>query len=442
MRILILLLLGLIVAQADYAQPKNYQQHSSVSNANFASATSMDDIKPSQISLQKAAKRMHAGWFSYAHTQMDPYRPTHGQSVGFLAIYPDSNLWATTEHGGHFNWWLHGIGISFDPSSPFFKHAHNRLGVKNSQHIGDLQQGYTLDSVHLVGSYVRKHEGIDTLYIELIEATDTNKYLLSKSATSSRSARSMPQHTISVANTPYVAATNSLKKGINYSCITKILDRSAANDTNAAGVHEWSLALPEPLQVHAGKKVVVYVHFASATQHPLGFKLDQANIWYQYSTHYNVQTALQKRDCNAGLYIHTRDRYALAGKTTIAGVPYLNVAHYIRRPNIAHYPLIALHIKQPEVAIDSAKLLAALQKQEVSTSHQEPKVNIKYKLKTARGSILQIYNKVGLCVVERQLSPGRQGVVSVPTSGLASGSYHYTIENKHEIIRGNVIIVH
>jgi len=442
MKALFLLLLGFIVAQAVQAQPKCYPQHSSLNNVSFANASSVDDYKPGQISLHEAAKRMNVGWFSYAHTQMNPYRPTHGQSVGFLAVYPDSNLWATTVNGGHFNWWLHGIGISLDPSSPFFKHTHEQLFGKGSQHMDDLQQVYTLDSVYLVGSYIRKHEGIDTLFIELIEATDTNKYILSKSATSCLSSRSMPQHTISVANTPYESATNSLKRGINYTCITKILDLTAANDTNAAGVHEWSLALPVPLQLHAGNKVVVYVHFASATRYPLGFKLDQANIWYQYSTHFNAQTALQKRDCNAGLYIHTRDRYALAGKTTIAGVPYLNVAHYIKRPNIAHYPLIAVHIIQPEITIDSLKLLAAQPKQEVSTANQEPKVHIKYKLKTARGSILQIYNKVGLCVVERPLSPGRQGVVSVPTSGLASGSYHYIIENKHEIIRGNVIIVH
>lgn len=442
MRTLILLLLGLIVAQVAYSQSKSYLQHASVSSANTANPISIDDVGFGHTSLRQAAKKMNAGWFSYAHTQMDPYSPRSGQAVGFLAIYPDSNLWATATNGGHFNWWLHGMGISFDPNSTFFKHAKQVFLDKNSNYFGDLSKGYTLDSVHLVGSYVRKHEGVDTLYIELIEATDTNKYLLRKSATTNRSDHFVPQNAISIANTPYVPAANSLKKGTNYTCITKILDRAAANDTNAAGVHSWSIALKEPLRVHAGKQVVVYVHFASATQHPIGFKLDQANIWYQYSTHFNTQKALQKHDCNAGLYIHTRDRYALAGSTTIAGVPYLNVAHYIRRPNIAHYPLIALHIKRPEVKVDSLKSLALLQHHEAPINDQEHKVLIKYKLKTARGSILQIYNKAGLCVVERQLATGRKGVVSVPTSGLASGSYHYIIENKHEIIRGNVIIVH
>ncbi|NDC41677.1 MAG: T9SS C-terminal target domain-containing protein [Chitinophagia bacterium] len=383
-------------------------------------------------------------WFFFNDCNYDASAGGAGITSAYIPIYPDSTIRVTPSSGSPFYWWNHGVGVSFDPSSPYFTPVAFAGPAGSMPTFGVTNQSYTVDSVFILGYYDRVKNYTDTLVIDLVSAPDSNSFLVNWRGASLQSYGITEDTVLSLADPYYDGPSNSINPARTPGVIkiTKILDATAFNDTNSFGTHSWTFPVTPALSVAGGEKVVAYVHFKSGYRYPFNTSIDSANMWRHFTQDFSP-TALQlATDMSGGLFSTTEDRYVITGKTTLGGVQPILTPAYFYTPAYVHNPYFGFFLKCPTCPpLATANVVEETTNVNVTPNPADNVVNIAYNLSNATNGTITLTNSVGQVVATQAIS-STSGKASFNVANLANGVYIYTINAGSNRTTGRVVVAH
>jgi hypothetical protein len=388
----------------------------------------------------KSTDAINGEWFCFSDAIF-----TQGTSVVTVwPIYPDSTvrIYGTNT----FNWYLHGMGTSFDPKSskfsnnfgnsiPFFPQPSFTVAPSNP---------YIIDSIGIFGFYDRPLDnGVDTLDIYVVATPSPGAFNITWTFNGDVTpywGRADSQ--LQVAMAIYDWQTNSFKSDsvTNVVKITKLLDQAAANDTsffqpwdnnNGAFLHKWNLPVggTSGLSVPAGGNVVAYVAFRNFNTYPFNADIDTVNKWNQMTVAVGGANGIPNQipgDFNCGLGAFSEDRYHFGNFWDLNNGSVVLAPLYNYTPVFMSDPWFAFHLKYPTASVKEVG-------SNVSNVNAYPNpatdvVNIAFTAEQKGVATIAITNSVGQLMSIQKLNVNGAAIASFPTSGIANGTYFYTVE--------------
>lgn len=387
-------------------------------------------------------------WFSFVGA--------HDLTIADSALlpnYPDSNLYVVNAAPPYY-WWAHGLGVSFDPVSPFFSSAWDNPYASPPPFIVTENDAYTIDSFQIRGLYYRHNNNYppDTLYMDICYANATGAFKY-KYYTDVLGLESIDSF-INAALPYYDRFTNSINPLYTPGVvrITKILDAATAVDTLANGISTWNFALPAPLNIPAGGKVILFTHFASSYQYPLGTPMENANYWQDLTydlgvTPYQGLWPSDTLDFNTGIIARTQERYGLIDATYLYGTtPSLDMTYNITAPTYVHDPYGCFHVGCPTCRLNP--YYSGVQNVTTSihaTAYPNPAgndVNISYSMQNPADITVSIINILGQTLQVQHATGKASGQLHFNTAGIPPGNYFYTIHSGTANTTNGLIIEH
>ncbi len=271
----------------------------------FAQKVDISALVPLQ--QHKTTAESRSAWYSYTDVLLSPYVST----IDYHNIYDDSTV-QFNGNTGLYNNNLFGLGVSFDPASTAF--SSNAVNQNFAiHHAVQSTDGYSIDSILVVGKYFRNVNFTDTLYIEILagDGKTDDCYLNNSKSADAFALLGSKDSVYRYATAKYDWTINSLSGSAQKVMVTKILDDMAYVDTIHKGVHAWKLPLPQKINVTPNGKVIAYLHFKSGQQTVPGTSFTQANYWSHPVVSLNgiKHPSVLKNDYNSGLIVSTAERY-------------------------------------------------------------------------------------------------------------------------------------
>jgi len=375
-----------------------------------------------------------SGWISY----QDANFITGVQSASVWPIYPDSSL-LSTQGTPPFHWYVHNMGTSFDPHSR--KLYDKILGYDPGYEIG-INETFTIDSIEIAGFYRRRVSQTDQLIIEITHTGDANATTLQSQDEWYLNNLGLLDSTLRFATPVYDYNNNKMQTPL--ATITKTLDLAAYNDTLSNGLNEYTLALPSPLTIPAGEKVIATVRFVPGTAHPFGTALDSANYWSHYCVESGGQDSWPEPytgEYATGLIAVSNDRYNVTpGAVVVSGTNYLNSTY--RWNNTAGFddPYFRFHADCPTckpIGVDDVTKLEGVSVYP-NPSNGEFNISMKDNLLNQEVTI----NVVDLSgkTIHNEIFTNTNGTKALELMNTASGVYLYTISSDNKVAHGKLII--
>jgi hypothetical protein len=387
-------------------------------------------IAPKNINSNKKT-RSQSGWMSY----QDAIFISGTSDNSLWPLYGDSSLLVigTTSN---FNWWMHGMGTSFDPTSTKFKDVSFPFEVKKTD-------AYQIDSIEILGAYNRKpfNNYVDTLVIE-IASTGTPGCTILQSASSWYGTNlGLADTTLRFATSAYNNTKNSMSSTVTGKVtIIKLLDAAAYADTNANGLNDWSIKLPTTLNVAANGKVSVLTTFRSGNQYAFNTNLDSANYWSQFvigeSNGTNTFPTPYTGEVTTGIIITSGDRYRTSDGgtpdyTDVSGVQYMQTTYWYGQSGSFEDPYYNFHVVCPTCNPTSTNDINSNITSSVSPNPATSDVTFSLNLKeSAKNVTIEISNALGQVVKTTKVGSIAANTTSnttISVSDLSAGMYIYTI---------------
>lgn len=413
---------------------------------------------PSSMTNRAAAKSTgttsgQGAWFSYqdAFTQQ-------GVTSGPIAwpIYNDTSLLLKPTTGSPFNWYIQGLGTSFDPTSTVFSAAGYRNDPTMSMYpmppfaVG-AKDSFDVDSITVLGYYGRTsyNNYTDTLniYIAAIPGTGTAAFTYN-SSTFFTDTLGVPDGKFHVATLQYDSASNSILSSEvpGVIKIQKVLDAAAFADSVGAGTHLFTLAIPGKLKVAANGKIAAYQQFVSGHNYGFDHLLDSTNTWNVAAYELNGQGVFPtqaQNDYNTGLIMTGQSRYDMNNQGFVYQNAQYILSTYFYLASGFDDPFFAFHIHcttcWPESVNNVEKVISNV------TAYPSPassEVYIPFTLSKSSSVTVTVANTLGQVVGTQNFSNVTSGKASFNTSVLASGVYFYTVQANGETSTGRFAVSH
>jgi Secretion system C-terminal sorting domain len=406
-------------------------------------------------------------WFIYDVAADPEYGLTSGSSTyGLINTYPDSNIYYPGGSPSAFYIWAHGIGTSFDPTSPYYTTAWAPTVGTSPDFAVDSTQPYIVDSVNVLGLYQRINSTTDTLFVDLTYTSDTGAWKVTYSGADlvtygiCNPPSSGTDTTWSIGDAYYDYANNSIDATNTTPVwhITKILDAAAYADSTSNGLHQWSFGLTTTsaytvtsssgatsMNVPAHAHVVAYAHFGSGTAYSYGTANTAANLWSEYSVDFGynpLQTFAD--DDNSGLLSSTDDRYHLTGYSylNLSGggtAPMLTPTYFYTAPLAVHDPWFGFYLRSPVAASTSVNAVKSIKSVVAYPNPTSGQLNIGYTLNNNSDVTVTLTNMLGQVVATQT---GVNGKAVFNTTSIADGMYIYTVQANGERATGRVSVAH
>lgn len=393
----------------------------------------------------------HSYWFSFVDVNQ-----TSSSASSLYPIYNDSTLYVPGGTPSPFFWYLHGLGVSFDPTSTTFTPPLTNTTITVLPDFAVTNtNAYSIDSIQIAGRYIRKpyNTGIDTLniYIALAGGVSgpTGTAIFSGKDVYYFNNLGIPDSTIRFADMVYDSVTNSIKTSSVPSVMKKtiILDDAAFADTISNGLHVWDIALPSVLNATAGQKVVVYQQYITGNPYGFGANIDSANMWevltYELNGD-NTYPSQKLKDLNAGLITTSLSRYDIGGDALISGgKQYMNSTYFYGAGAGFDDPYMSFHVTCPTCALLSVP--AVFGNVGDVKAYPNPAANelsVEYKLNNKADAVVSIQNILGEVVAVQTVKNAKDGKVVFNTSALPSGMYMFGVSANGQRSTGRVSIAH
>ncbi len=385
---------------------------------------------------------------------------------GLINTYPDSNIYFPSGTPAPYYMWSHGLGVSFDPTSPYFSYGWVPTTLPPPGIIVTPGSSYTVDSVNIAGSYQRVNTIYpnDTLYIDVTYTSDTGCWDITYSGADLVTFGILPtpvnpwDTTWSLSDVYYNWSTNAIEPFHTTPVyrFTKILDSAAAADTLLGGLNEWSFPMAGsvpvalsagytwPMVVPAGCRVVAFTHFASGHAYPFGTPDTACNMWSHFSKDFGLSylvTYLQDRNC--GLNASTEDRYHIPGYSYFNSpggiVPILTCTYFYTAPVQVHNPWYGFHLVcagcfLTEVA--NTDLVSGVTAQPNPAGNM---ITITYTTAQNASGTATLSNMLGQVVATKKAVGDR---VDFNVASLPNGIYIYDLEINGQRTSGRVVVAH
>ncbi len=461
-----LLLIAVIYAQLLNAQVRSNAMVQTYSAPGLELTNKKPVIGSNMHSGKKTTSFTSWDWFRY-NIAMDSGGT--GTTSALLGIYPDSNIYVTSGASAPFYLWTHGIGVSFDPTSPYF--STGWVPTTTSGPGVPITDGnnYLIDTIEIAGLYQRVNSAYpdDTLYIDVTYTSDTGALQITYSSSMLVSYGIIPTPATpgdtmwTIADAYYNWSHNAVDTANTTPVwrFTKILNAAAAVDTNANGISQWRFPAPGippigsrpwPMYVPAGKKVVAYAHFATGHNYPLGTPDTAANMWLQYTQDFDLhplETYYQDRNC--GLVATIYDRYHISDTGTntysvayLPGggiIPVLTATYFYNTPKQIHNPWFGFYATCLFCTGISNTYTQPSHQVSVYPSPGNNELAITYFDDNNAAGTATLINMQGQIVASQ---PAANGKVAFNTAALPDGIYIYTLAINGQRNTGKAVISH
>ncbi len=361
---------------------------------------------------------------------------TSGQSQGtFLSVvYQDSTVRISSPSSTRFVSDII-LGSVLDPKSPNLLNTYEPIATKSD--------AYTVDSIIIVGSYVKKTAAIDTLYTWLVWGDSSNTSVFSKRLTNSVWVSPISTWRKSVIGPKVTgaigAAGNKVKAAAptsNQMLVKYVLTNS---DSSSAGYSKYiTVALPSPANVPAGNLVSCFYTFvpggvyvagdcsyaftgAAVPQNINGFG---GIIWGQTSPQVNAVTDYQSHQVdpqgwNMGASYNKEQRHLVYSSSYSSSF----MGDLVTAP-VIYYKISGTNTTN----IDERNNNFSLDQNTPNPFTDQTKIN--YQLKSPAKSVsLVIYDITGVKMFEKIQANVNAGAYSVDVNDVkfSSGIYFYSL---------------
>ncbi|MDR3680882.1 MAG: T9SS type A sorting domain-containing protein [Flavipsychrobacter sp.] len=409
-------------------------------------------IKTTAGALNKATSTQSA-WFCFQDANIN----SNTAAPVPYPIYNDTSLLVPANNGNAaFNWFLEGLGTSFDPTSiaftpngfknatPSFPQPAFGIGAKNA---------YSIDSITVYGFDDRKsyNHYVDTLFIYLAAtpAAGTAAFTYGP-ANFFVDTFSIPNGTFHVATMAYDSTTNGIlsSKVTGLIKITKLLDSAAYSDSivnsdGSNGGHIYTLNVPGGLSVPAGGKVVAYQQFKSGHQYPFNTSIDSANTWDVVSYALNGTGAFPSQlnnDYNSGLVMTGQERYWMNQQEMVnAGTQYILSSYFFVTAGFQD-PFFAFHVNCTGCFNAGVANVSTIATASAYPNPATSEVFIPFTLSHNANVNVTVTNTLGQVTNTQSFSNVTTGKAAFNTSSFAAGVYFYTVEANGERTTGRFVV--
>ncbi len=397
-------------------------------------------------SAQAKQTSTQSAWFSFADAAA-----TLSVSAGLFPIYNDSTLYVPNGNPTGFNWYIAGLGTSFDPTSARFTPAafQNSNSTYPQPSFGiSKTNAYSVDSVTVVGYYFRKpyNNYVDTLNIYVAYVPNTNATTLQAKDVYYLNNLNIPDSTLRFATAKYDSATNSISSSVGGLIkITKILNAAAFADSLGANTHQFTF--PITMSVPQGGKVMSYQQFISGHKYRTNIDIDSANTWDVLTYERNGASTFPDQlqgDLNAGLIVTNESRYQLNNQgVVVSGVQYTGSTYQYGATAGFDDPFYAFHV----ICTGCFNAGVANVNNTISSANAYPnpatsEVFIPFTLSRSASVNVSVVNTLGQIINAQNFTNVTSGKATVNTSTLASGIYFYTVEANGERTTGRFVVAH
>ena len=393
----------------------------------------------------------NAYWYSF---QEENYTTSAYTSI--TPVYNDSSLLVSVADGAStpFNWYILGLGTSFDPTSVDFLPANIvNPNVPATTFAIANTNAYSIDSIEIVGFYDRKpyNNYVDTLNIYVMAAgpSITGTVLASLQNVYFLTNIGIPDSTIHYADARYDSVTNTIISSVvpGIIKIQKILDSAAYADSTAQGLNDWFFRLPSTLNVPAGAKVVGWQQYKSGHAYAFNRDIDSANLWNTLTYELNGQGTFPSQkvnDYNSGLLMTSLGQYDISGNGTfIGGQQYLNNTYYYGAGANFDDPYFAFRVTCPTcIPFAVSQVKENVRGVNAYPDPASEELNITYTLNNTDDVSISITNMLGQVVASQKIANTVNGKATFNTAQLSSGTYIYSVRSGVSCITGHVVIAH
>lgn len=368
-------------------------------------------------------------------------------------VYQDSNL-TYVGSSGPVHIFNHGLGMSFDPTdSSFFSDA-SAGQIQDYDYVPGFRvrnsNSYSVDSIAFSSKYYRNQADptiVDSMIIYVAKvataASTTNPpglFDLQFTASQERFVTAW-----------FDSSTSELSPLIPVSARQRIaipLDQAFHADTATNGFSNITgngIALPSVINCGPGEKILAYVMFKSATQHPLHTPATSANHMRMYSYDFrglDLAPIQNKTSTHAGLVATSQIKYEEPGSDfTFEG-------RSVLIPSIAYatdglMTDMAFRVTCAQCDPTGIKETASvINNTNVYPNPANGQVTITFNVKEATDVNVSITNTVGQVMKSQNAGKVAAGKAVFTTSDLASGVYFYTVEANGQRTTGRFVVAH
>ncbi len=415
-------------------------------------------VKAIKTNVDQNGNKTTAGgssWFDYAGIMAS------SQSQGYYnLVYQDSNIVYNTSSGLD-TVWLHGMGVSFDPTDSAY------IGSTVDPSAGPIQDpnvlpsirvtngnAYSIDSIAFPISYERNTNNDDSLFIDITKTTASGNfgvYDLSWNTPQTWAYDVTPDGKPRFGTAIFDPVTNKLSDSIPSANIVRIgykLDAAMFADTNANGYLKLFLngiALPSALNVEANQIVIVHVSFKSGVNYPFPTNLTSANAIKIYTfspsgqTNYSPKQNMGSYQC--GLMATRGNKYP-----SVHDLPINYDGHNVLSPSIIYVSdgftsRFALHVQCPTCpALNVADFNSNIVLTNAYPNPANTEVRVPFSLKNAANVTVTLANTVGQVVKTQNMGNTTKGEAVINVSDLANGVYFYTVNADGQHKTGRIVV--
>ncbi|MBS1779142.1 MAG: T9SS type A sorting domain-containing protein [Bacteroidetes bacterium] len=456
MKKLFLLLSAAVCTAPAFAQSQSVVFKNKANNMPFLAAPAARQIVApiGHNAGNKGTSGAAGEWFEYVNLMF-----AQGTSANYVAgMAPDSNIKVTYSNGAQ-NTWLHGFGMSFDPTDSVFRGGDD--GHTSAGYISKLTElpsfavfqsnPYSVDSINFPMWYHRNdHSVVDTLLIVATKSLRTN---------TSNTQGVVAIHFVSgkASAAPVINPANNQPDSVptaNKIEIRKVMDDAFFADSNANGLSNYALngikLGTSGMSLNAGEVLVVYVTMLAGKVYPLNTPSTSANF-VMIPTYDLTGTGTSKGEAgqsgnsmNSGLLVNNQTKYNYSLSDTTGFHPY---GHNTAIPSVIFYDgaHIDMGVKVTCPTCVPASVPNVNSNVINANAYPNPatsEVSIKFGLKQAANTNVSIMNTVGQIIATQNAGNVNTGSVTFSTANLANGLYFYTIEANGQRTTNRFVVAH
>ncbi len=411
---------------------------------------------------RKTTSTLHSDWYNLWDEMYDTTSTTLPHSYQYYwDISPDSNIHDLSGFFPPYYVYVHGMGMSFDPSdSAYYYHAYNPAYRPSAPYM--FTNPYQLDSFWVPGEYQRYDTTstiVDSLIIEFIvsqagSTPDSGAYALIETSGSAY------YHPCTADNTPRFVTPRYFRT--TDECIDPVLTTTThqryafpLTGADAFTYKTTKFNLTTPITVVPGKYLASYVYFKPQVTYPLGIINYSANYYWLYAGEPNgLSTWFPQSAHNfsigypgshqGGLIATNQIRYNDLG-FTFAGHNVLLPSYAYANPGADlppgfSVPHMAFHINWSPDALAAETIANRIQSVNAFPVPTSDILNITYTLNATANLLITLSNTIGQVVATRNIDDTNNGTVSFGTTKLPAGIYIYTIASGGFRKVGRVVI--
>ncbi len=385
----------------------------------------------------------NSAWFSFSDAGAGS-----SNSLALYPIYNDSTLQVHPTTGSPFNWYVQGLGTSFDPTSPMFSLTYfiNSSPIyPMPTFLVDKTIKYTVDSISILGYYDRKpyNNYVDTLNIYVAVAPIGGAVGVAPFSGTDANL-GIPDNILHFMTLSYDSSSNSIlpSKVPTIIKIQKILDTTAYADSVGQSTHFFTF--PISLTVPANGKIACYQQYISGHKYAVNSNIDSVNTWQVLCYEHNGQGTFPSQfqtDYNSGLIMTAASRYDVDTQAlTNAGNQYIYSTYVYGAAAGFDDPFFGFHVNCTTCNTNGVANVSTIASSSAYPNPASSEVYIPFTLSHSANVNVTVANTLGQVKNTQSFSNVTSGKAAFNTSSFAAGVYFYTVEANGERTTGRFVV--